>query len=214
MFVITEIKLHSSKKKDFVLTRKVTEKKMILKRLQNQDWDSVLTDKDPNSAYNEFLKIFLLHHENFFSKKKIQIKTKNLASPWITKGIVKSSKRKQKLYEKFLKRKTPQNEETYKNYKRLFETIKHKSKTNYFNDQLIKYQNNVKKTWDVIKEVIGSTKSISHTLPKRLIRGVPSIKILGGQNFSNFIDLPTDHSPTPPPPPPPSNDPLRYQKNS
>ena len=42
-------------------------------------------------------------------------------------------------------------------------------KTLYFNGQLRKYQNNVKKTWDVIKEVIGSTKPISHTLPKRLI---------------------------------------------
>ena len=34
---------------------------------------------------------------------------------------------------------------------------------------MCKYQNNVKKTWDVIKEVIGSTKSSSHTFPKRLI---------------------------------------------
>ena len=38
--------------------------------------------------------------------KKIKLKSKNLASPWITRGIIKSSKRKQKLYEKYLKRKT------------------------------------------------------------------------------------------------------------
>ena len=117
-----------------------------------------------------------MHYDTFFPKKKIQINKKNLASPWITKGIIKSSKRKQKLYEKFLKRKTPHNENNYKDYKRLFETIKHKSKANYFNERLNKYQNNVKKTWDVIKEVIGSTKSNSHTLPKRLI--VNNVEIL------------------------------------
>ena len=70
---------------------------------------------------------------------------------------------------KYLKHKTPQHDSTYKNYKRLFEAIKRKSKANYFIERLNKYQNNIKKTWDVIKEVIGSTKSTSHCLPKRLI---------------------------------------------
>ena len=37
-----------------------------------------------------------------FSETKIEIKTKNLLSPWLTKRLSKSSKRKQKLYEKFL----------------------------------------------------------------------------------------------------------------
>ena len=47
--------------------------------------------------------------------KKIKLKSKNLfTSPWITRGIIKSSKRKQKLYEKYLKRKTPRNEGIYK----------------------------------------------------------------------------------------------------
>ena len=35
--------------------------------------------------------------------KKIKLKSQKYNNPWITKGIKKSSKRKQKLYEKFLK---------------------------------------------------------------------------------------------------------------
>ena len=188
VFLITEIKLESSTKNDFAFTRKFTDKSLkdFKETLLNVDWDSVLTEKDPNTAYNEFSRIFLLHYDIFFPKKKIKIKKKNLASPWITKGIVKSSKRKQKLYEKFLKRKTPQNEETYKNYKRLFETIKHKSKAIYFNDQLRKYQSNVKKTWDVIKEVIGSTKSVSHTLPKRLI--INNVEVLEKKKIAEHFN--------------------------
>ena len=49
-------------------------------------------------------------------------------SPWMTKGLLKSSKKKHKLYDKFLKNKTYQNEINYKNYKNLFETLKFKSK--------------------------------------------------------------------------------------
>ena len=58
-------------------------------------------------------------------------------NPWITKGIAKSSREKQKLYKRFLKRRTPQNEQKYKNYENLLETIKKKAKnitpTNYLN---------------------------------------------------------------------------------
>ena len=46
----------------------------------------------------------------------------------MTKGLLKSSKKKQKLYDKFLKKKTFSNEKIYKTYKNLFEIIKFKSK--------------------------------------------------------------------------------------
>ena len=39
------------------------------------------------------------------------------------KGILKSSKRKQRLYKTFLKNKTLKNEIRYKEYRKLFETI-------------------------------------------------------------------------------------------
>ena len=114
------------------------------------------------------------------------IKSKNLASPWITKGIIKSSKKKQKLYEKFLKRKTCINENNYKNYKRLFENVKNRSKKNYFSERLITYKNNVKKTWNVIKEVIGSTKSSKHSLPKRIV--VNKIEILNNKKIADTFN--------------------------
>ena len=171
VFFITETELSKTNQSNFVYKRKITNIKLrkFKETLLNVDWTNVIENTDPNTAYNDFLNIFLLHYDTIFPKKKIQIKTKNLASPWITKGIVKSSKRKQKLYEKFLKRKTPRNEDNYKNYKRLFETIKLKSKTNYYNERLNNYQNNVKKTWDIIKEIIGNTTPSLHTLPKKII---------------------------------------------
>ena len=57
---------------------------------------------------------------------------------WVTKGIPKSSKKKQRLYEKYLKRRTTENEKIYKNYKRLFESIKKKSKKLYYSEKLLK----------------------------------------------------------------------------
>ena len=55
---------------------------------------------------------------------KMKIKTKNLESPWITKGIKKSSKKKQRLYSKFLKKRNEKTKKEYQDYKKLFESIK------------------------------------------------------------------------------------------
>ena len=188
-FYISETEVNKTNETTYIFKRKITDDSLSQFKnalATNVDWDNILIYTDPNTAYNEFLRLFLLQYNTFFPKEKIQIKSKNIASPWITKGIIKSSKRKQKLYEKFLKRKTHLNENNYKNYKRLFETIKQKSKANYYNERLNKYQSNVKKTWDVIKEVIGSTKSSSHSFPKRIV--VNNKEVLGGKNIAEYFN--------------------------
>ena len=96
--------------------------------IENTNWDEVYQIHCANKAYDKFLKIFTKIYDKAFPVCKIRIKTKSLLSPWITKGILKSSKREHKLYDKFLKHKTYTNEVNYKNYKNLFETIKFKAK--------------------------------------------------------------------------------------
>ena len=53
-------------------------------------------------------------YNEYFPVAKIMLKQKKHFTPWITRGIKKSSKRKQKLYKKFLKHRTILNEEKYK----------------------------------------------------------------------------------------------------
>ena len=121
-------------------------------------WDSVKNLKQPNKAYNKFIKIFTELYEEYFLIRKIKIRPKRALSPWITNGIGKSSKRKQKLYEKFLKHCTPINEANYKAYKKLFETIKRKFKKRFYWKKLIKFEGDAKKTWCIMKELIGKVK--------------------------------------------------------
>ena len=51
-------------------------------------------------SYQHFIQSMML----FFLLIKLKKKTKDLESAWITKGLKKSSKRKQCLYSKFLKK--------------------------------------------------------------------------------------------------------------
>ena len=59
------------------------------------DWKHVLNENSPNDAYNEFLRIFLSLYNEAFSKQKIKSKRKSVNSPWMTKGLLNSSKKKQ-----------------------------------------------------------------------------------------------------------------------
>ena len=66
----------------------------------------------PNEAYNIFLKIFSDLYDVAFPKKEIEIKSKYLNTPWMIKGMRKSTKviktysreLKQKCEEKLLSR--------------------------------------------------------------------------------------------------------------
>ena len=86
------------------------------------EWSSIIKSLDnPNTTYESLFNIFFETYDKYFPKVKIEIKAKAIQNPWITNGITKSSKKKQKFSEWFLKKRNPQNEQKYKNYNKLFE---------------------------------------------------------------------------------------------
>ena len=113
-------------KEHFVYKRYYDEKSrnVFQQKRHNTTWDNIKNIEKPNEAYRKFLKIFSCIYEIFFPKKRTRVKLKNLMNPWVTKGIAKSSTKKQRLYEKCLKKRIPGNERTYKSYRRIFESIK------------------------------------------------------------------------------------------
>ena len=104
-----------------------------------------LKTDDPNEVYKQFFNIFNSIYDIYFLKVFVRLKRKHIQSPWITKGNAKSSKRKQKLYEKFLKYQTRKTELAYKSYKNLFESLKKKAKKKYYSEKISKYKHDAKK---------------------------------------------------------------------
>ena len=64
------------------------------------DWDLLTQTSSTNDSYDIFLERFIKIYDQASPERKIEIKQKNLSSPWISKGLRKSSKRKQRLFEK------------------------------------------------------------------------------------------------------------------
>ena len=158
-------------------------------KLRTVSWNSIRNSSDTNRAYDNFIEVFSSRYDECFPKKKIKIKPQKYNNPWITKGIKKSSKRKQKLYEKFLKNRNEKNEKLYKSYKSLFESLKRKSKRIYYSSKIKEFENNAKKTWGVLKELIGKARNTESSLPIKLViekKEVTEIKDIA-EEFNNFF---------------------------
>ena len=151
------------------------------------DWSLVTNTSNADAAYEVFLQQLLKIYDYCFPLKKIEVKRKSILSPWITRGIIKSSKRKQKLYLKFLRSKTYKNEKRYKNYKNTFERIKQRSKKNHFASLLLKHQNDAKKVWQTMKEAIGKTKIKVNNFPRKIKMDTLSVKTSSAKSDEIFV---------------------------
>ena len=135
------------KTEQYILKYNICDKsiKIFKQKLRDVTWDDIKIFDSVNYSYNRFLQIFLSLYNECFPKIKIKLKPQKHFRPWITLGIRESSKRKQRLYENFLKTRTAKSEAEYKTYKNMSDTIKRKSKRNYYSQKILEYKNNAKK---------------------------------------------------------------------
>ena len=137
--------------------------------MRDINWNKVRQCRNAHEAYINFFNIIDSLYDEGFPVAKIRLTQKKHFTPWITRGIKKSAKRKQILYEQFLKHRTILKEEKYKAYKILFELIKRKSKKSYFSKKILQYKNNMKKMWSVMKDIKGKMHQHNKSnLPRKL----------------------------------------------
>ena len=120
IFFVAKVKADINiKTEQYILKPNISDQsiKKFKQKLYNVTWDYNKIFGSVNHSYNRFLQIFLSLYNECFPKIKFKLKPQKHLRPWITLGIRKSSKRKQRLYEKFLKTRTRKSEAEYKTYK-------------------------------------------------------------------------------------------------
>ena len=117
------------------------------------DWTYLYSIDNPNTAFSYFIKKIKKIHNKSFTYKKIKPSQRN--TPWITTGILKSIKRKNKLY---LKSKLNLNfKQDYKQYRNTLTNIIRNAKINYHRNMLTKLKNNATKLWSHLKSLTNTT---------------------------------------------------------
>ena len=183
-------------------------KQKFTRALCNVSWEEVLNDNCVNKNFDKFQNIlYLIYNQHFHIKTKVLNKP-NESSPWITSGIIKSTKTKNKLYKLFqLNVITHERYTTFSN--RLKSVIK-AAKQNYYVNYFSNFNSNLKKSWETINSLTNSNKKCNKKNPTPLlVNGVVTndskTKANAFNSFFASVASKLDDAL-----PPPSTDPLSY----
>ena len=88
----------------------------------------------------------------------------------MTRGLLKSSKKKELLYLKFIKNPTLSNKNKFTVYRNKFKAIRVKAERNYYAAEFCKYNGDLKQTWRLIKSLV-KTGSQGSTIESLVIEG-------------------------------------------
>ena len=141
----------------------------------NVDWPTVLEPwrVDPIFSFSSFInKTNEILHKHVPLKKVNKKQLKLEAKPWITPGIIKSIKRRDKLLRKYISAKDPirkdQLHTDYKNLRNEVVAIIRRSKTLHYQKYFTENAGNIKKTWSGIKNIIN-IRSTATSMPAAMM---------------------------------------------
>ena len=124
------------------------------------NWSEVYNSIETNEAYDALVNKFCLIYNNCFPLCRPNRKAiSKIEKPWITDALLKSIKRKNKLYKRFLSNPNTYNNQKYKTYKNKLTHLLKISKLRYYESKINNTSNNIKQTWKLINEVINKRNS-------------------------------------------------------
>jgi hypothetical protein len=129
-------------------------------QLSSENWNFVYGCNDVNDCFGMFHDRFLDLYNHNLPAKRSKTKIKTIYKPWITPGIIKSIKKKHKLYKQSLTSKTAIAVSKYKRYNNKLNKIIKYSQRDYYINRFESIKKNIKLTWCEIKDIINERKNI------------------------------------------------------
>ena len=122
-------------------------------------FDQATDVNDPNTAYNIFIEKYTSLFDTCFPFKTIKGKALNsFRKPWLTKGLLRSINRKNRLYKQYLRCRSNEQFLKYKMYKNKLTSLIRVAKRLYFQTQIELNMTNIKQTWRILNKAIGQNK--------------------------------------------------------
>ena len=126
--------------------------------IASMDWSFIYNEIDTENAFNQFHNVLLKIFNRHFPKQKVKLQYHS-CKLWLTQGLKDAIKKKSKLYRNYLKLKTVNNENIYKLYRNKLNHILKCAEKKYHSNLLDSNKDNIKKTWQIMKNIINKNKT-------------------------------------------------------
>ena len=141
--------------------------------LNNVHWPDTLDSDDPQVSLDCFLKTFLELYNSYFPEKTTRFNRNfNRKEKWLTTGLLTSRRTKISLCTLSIKEPSVINIQNFKSFRNLYNKLIRVAKKQYFDDELVKQQKNLKETWKILKEAIKSNTNRSNTVDFLKVNGI------------------------------------------
>ena len=154
-------------------------------RLSSTDWTSVLSANDAQKAYSNFHDIMSRLYNECFPFKEFKLGYLS-RKPWLSEGMKRQIKIKNRLYRRYLRSDNPIFHTIYKRFRNLLnKRLLIAEKAHY--DKLINdNKHNLKKSWKILKDIINKKKSSSRFSKFLVNETLTTDKQKIAEGFNNF----------------------------
>ena len=122
-------------------------------------WTEILKQTECNQAFSLFYKKFSELYNQGFPSRDVK-KTYYNRKPWLTPALITSIKNKNNLYRKFKKNPNANNSLIYRIYRNKLNNILKTAEKSHFDSLFKKNASNIKKSWQIIKNIINKQHEI------------------------------------------------------
>ena len=124
-----------------------------IENIQNTDWPVLNSHRDCQTYFTKFYALFKTIYDGSFALSRFIMRYRNRL-PWLTEGLKRSIKYKNKLYRISIKHSTSYNISKYKDYKNKLSSILKKEENLYYQSEIVSNKNNLRKVWAIINRLL------------------------------------------------------------
>ena len=126
--------------------------------LANEEWVDIFREKDVNKAYANFMHKLTYYYDKNIPLVKSKQHNKKIKNPWITQGILRSIKTRNRLYKLYISKPSEHTLEKYKQYRNKLTNIIRMSKKTYYSQKIGNAEGDINATWKIINNLINKNK--------------------------------------------------------
>ena len=155
--------------------------------LNELDWNEIYGAFETNNAFHRFHDTLGTLLNKYFPKVRIKRKYTD-RKPWLTDSLRMTIKTKNELYYCYKRINCVKNEVKYKTNKSKLQKLLKVAEKQYYQELLMKYKNNTKKSWGIIKSIINKNKSHLYQTKFKLSDGkIVSDRTTISKHFNEFF---------------------------
>ena len=169
--------------------------------LSQKNWENILSMDNTQDAYTSFHNEFINMYNNCFPLKEFKAGYKT-RKPWLSEGMKRQIKIKNRLYRRYSRSKCPEHLLIYQKFRNKLQGNMLRAEKEHYEKILEENQGNLKKSWRILKEVINKKKSTMSCSKFFINNKLSSDKNKIADSFNNFFinigptlaqDIPSDN---------------------